>query len=108
MSSESIRALRRIEPTNRTNDWESTMKRYQPVTHRTLGVAAAALMTVATLAVAVIVPAGVGQGSDEGATSVQTAVMSDDSCVTTRIDVMAVRVPRAQRAASTSTERVNS
>ena len=84
------------------------MKRYQPATHRKLGVAAAALMTVATLAVAVIVPAGVGQGSDEGATSVQTAVMQDDTCVTTRIDVIAVRVPHAQRAASASTQRVNS
>ena len=83
------------------------MKRYQPVTHRTLGVAAAALMTVATLAVAVIVPAGVDQGS-EGATSVQTAVMPDDTCVTTRIDVIAVRVPHAQRAASANTQRVNS
>ena len=84
------------------------MKRYQPVTHRTLGVAAAALMTVATLAVAVIVPAGVDQGSDEGATSVQTAVMPDDTCVTTRIDVIAVRVPHAQRAASASTQRLDS
>jgi hypothetical protein len=84
------------------------MKRYQPVTHRTLGVAAAALMTVATLAVAVIVPAGADEGPDDAATSVQTAVMSDDTCVTTRIDVIAVRVPHAQRAASASSQRVTS
>jgi hypothetical protein len=84
------------------------MKRYQPVTHRTLGVAAAALMTVATLAVAVIVPAGSDRGSDDNAISEQSAVTSDDSCVTTRIDVIAIRVPHAQRAANASLQRANS
>jgi hypothetical protein len=34
--------------------------------------------------------------------------MSDDSCVTTRIDVIAVRVPHAQRAANASMQRANS
>jgi hypothetical protein len=92
----------------RTNDWESTMKRYQPGTPRALGAAAAALMTVATLAVAVIVPAGADKSSDAIAPSAQTAATSGDTCVTTRIDVIAVRVPPAQRAANAGTERVNS
>lgn len=84
------------------------MKRYQPGTHRTLGAAAAALMTVATLAVAVIAPAGAGQGPDDIAPTAQSAAMSGDTCLTSRIDVIAVRVPHAQRAANAGAGRVNS
>jgi hypothetical protein len=92
---ESKAAARRIEPQRlQFNNTEPCMNRYDPRTPRALFAFAAATLTVATLAISVLAPAGIERAApqDDLVTSVasERCVPSDDSVVT-GMDVVAVR-----------------
>ena len=73
------------------------MKRYQPATHRTFAGLAAAFMTAATLAVAIVVPSTFDAQTGDVAMAAgesQSHAYANAGPLTTSIDVVAVRTMR--------------
>jgi hypothetical protein len=96
----------RIEPcSNNMKTQETAMNSYQPATCRTLVGIAAAIMTVATLAVSVLAPASLDSISrDVSVASTSTAAQptsADAGTLTTSIDVVALRTTKLVPVVST-------
>jgi hypothetical protein len=89
-----------------TETEENAMNRYQPATPRAIAALAAAFMTVATLAVAILAPASMDSTARDvivASTAVEQPAHATEGEITTSIDVVARRTTTIVPVVSTRT-----